>query len=103
VIPLRRTARQQARIWRSGHDREFPLCSGFYHDKKYDFRLSVGKRLRKRRGRAYKINIRGLNLAEDAYYRGEVIERIGRGRVWETRRGGADRGGRRRLEPDFEP
>ncbi len=33
---------------------------------------------------AYKIEVRGLDLARDAYYRGEVVERIV-GRVWKTR------------------
>jgi hypothetical protein len=34
--------------------------------------------------RAYKIEVRGLNLAQDAHFRGEVIERL-TGRVWKTR------------------
>jgi len=69
-----------------------------YHDKNM-IQVSVGKGSEAAR-RAYKINIRGLNLAEDAYYRGEVIERIG-GRVWETR-AAALMAAAQALEPDFD-
>lgn len=34
--------------------------------------------------RAYKVEVRGLNLSKDHFYRGEVIERLV-GRVWKTR------------------
>ncbi|MBI1259983.1 MAG: phosphotransferase [Chloroflexi bacterium] len=69
-----------------------------YHDKNM-IQVSVGKGSEAAR-RAYKINIRGLNLSEDAYYRGEIIERIG-GRVWETR-AAALMAAAQALEPDFD-
>jgi len=34
--------------------------------------------------RAYKVELRGLNLEKDAHFRGEIIERIS-GRLWKTR------------------
>ncbi len=69
-----------------------------YHDKN-TIQVSVGKGSEAAR-RAYKINVRGLNLAQDAYYRGEVIDRIG-GRVWETR-SAALMAAAQALEPDFD-
>ncbi len=69
-----------------------------YRDKN-TIQVSAGKGSEAAR-RAYKINIRGLNLAQDAYYRGEVIEKIG-GRVWETR-ATAFTNSAQSLEPDFD-
>ncbi len=69
-----------------------------YRDKNM-IQLAIGKGSEAAR-RAYKINVRGLNLAQDVYYRGEVIERIA-GRVWETR-AMALLAAARSLEPDFD-
>jgi hypothetical protein len=69
-----------------------------YHDRN-TIQVAIGKGSEAAR-RAYKMNIRGLNLSEDAYYRGEIIERIG-GRVWETR-AAAMLAAAQALEPDFE-
>ncbi len=69
-----------------------------YHDKNM-IQLAIGKGSEAAR-RAYKINVRGLNLAQDVYYRGEVIERIA-GRVWETR-AMALLAAAQSLEPDFD-
>lgn len=69
-----------------------------YRDKNM-IQLSIGKGSEAAR-RSYKISVRGLSLAQDAYYRGEVIERIG-GRVWETR-AAALLAGAQALEPDFD-
>lgn len=69
-----------------------------YHDKNM-IQVSIGKGSEAAR-RAYKMNIRGLNLAEDVYYRGEVLERVG-GRVWETR-AAALLAAAQSLEPDFD-
>ncbi|MFN8560761.1 MAG: Clp protease N-terminal domain-containing protein [Anaerolineae bacterium] len=49
-----------------------------YRDKDM-IQVSVGKGSEAAR-RAYKMNVRGLSLAQETFYRGEVIERIG-GRV----------------------
>lgn len=49
---------------------------------------------------AYKIEVRGLDLTKDAYYRGEVLERIA-GRVWKTRDEYLLHAARA-LEPDFD-
>ncbi|MEP7292405.1 MAG: Clp protease N-terminal domain-containing protein [Chloroflexota bacterium] len=69
-----------------------------YRDKNM-IQVAVGKGSEAAR-RAYKINVRGLNLAQDVYYRGEVIERLG-GRVWETR-AAALLAAAQALEPDFD-
>lgn len=69
-----------------------------YRDKDM-IQVSVGKGSEAAK-RAYRINVRGLNLAQDAFYRGEVIERLG-GRVWETR-ATALMAGAQALEPDFD-
>ena len=69
-----------------------------YRDKNM-IQLAIGKGSEAAR-RAYKINVRGLNLAQDVYYRGEVIERIA-GHVWETR-AMALLAAARSLEPDFD-
>ena len=69
-----------------------------YHDKNM-IQVAIGKGSEAAR-RAYKMNIRGLNLAEDVYYRGEVLERVG-GRVWETRQA-ALLAAAQALEPDFD-
>lgn len=53
-----------------------------YRDKNV-IQLAIGKGTEAAR-RAYKIEVRGLNLAQDAFYRGEVMERLV-GRVWKTR------------------
>jgi ATP-dependent Clp protease ATP-binding subunit ClpC len=50
--------------------------------------------------RAYKIEVRGLDLASDTYYRGEVVEKI-TGRVWKTRNELLIHAARA-LEPDFD-
>lgn len=50
---------------------------------------------------AYKVEVRNLNLDENTYYRGEVIERI-TGTVWKTRDEQLFHG-LRALEPDFSP
>ena len=75
-------APEQARIRRYWSSIENFTVQRVYRDKNM-IQLAIGKGSEAAR-RAYKINVRGLNLAQDAYYRGEVIERIG-GRVWETR------------------
>lgn len=49
---------------------------------------------------AYKIEVRGLDLARDTYYRGEVVEQI-IGRVWKTRNEQLIHA-IRALEPDFD-
>lgn len=69
-----------------------------YRDKNM-IQLAIGKGSEAAR-RAYKINVRGIDLAQDVYYRGEVIERIG-GRVWETRDNALITAARS-LEPDFD-
>ncbi len=69
-----------------------------YRDKDM-IQVSIGKGSEATR-RAYKINIRGLNLAQNVYYRGEIIERLG-GRVWETRTA-ALTAAAQALEPDFD-
>ncbi len=69
-----------------------------YRDKNM-IQLAIGKGAEAAR-RAYKINVRGLNLAQDVYYRGEVIDRIA-GHVWETR-AMALLTAARSLEPDFD-
>lgn len=69
-----------------------------YRDKNM-IQVAVGKGSEAAR-RAYKINVRGLNLAQDVYYRGEIIERLG-GRVWETR-AAALLAAAQSLEPDFD-
>lgn len=50
--------------------------------------------------KAYKIEVRGLDLTTDTYYRGEVVERI-TGRVWKTRNELLVHAARA-LEPDFD-
>jgi hypothetical protein len=50
--------------------------------------------------RAYKIEVRGLNLEQDVFYRGEVVERLV-GRVWKTRDETLIHAART-LEPDFD-
>ena len=50
--------------------------------------------------RAYKIEVKGLNLASGSYYRGEVIERL-LGTVWKTRQD-LLLDSARALEPDFD-
>jgi len=50
---------------------------------KNTIQLSIGKGTEAAR-RAYKINVRGLNMGQNAYYRGEPLERIV-GRVWKNR------------------
>ncbi len=62
--------------------------------------LSVGKGTEATR-RAWKILLRGINLSEHAFYRGEVIERIA-GRVYETRAALLLRQ-LAALNPDFDP
>ncbi len=69
-----------------------------YRDKNM-IQLAIGKGSEAAR-RAYKMNVQGLNLSQDAYYRGEVVERIA-GRVWETR-SAALLAAARTLEPDFD-
>jgi Ternary complex associated domain 9/Clp amino terminal domain, pathogenicity island component len=69
-----------------------------YRDKNM-IQLAIGKGSEAAR-RAYKMNVQGLNLSQDAYYRGEVVERIA-GRVWETR-SAALLAAARVLEPDFD-
>lgn len=49
---------------------------------------------------AYKIEMRGIDLDKDAYYRGEVVERIA-GKVWKTRHEHLITAART-LEPDFD-
>lgn len=49
---------------------------------------------------AYKVEMRGLDLGEDTYYRGEVVERIA-GRVMKTRREQLTVAARA-LQPDFD-
>lgn len=49
---------------------------------------------------AYKIEVRGLDLSKDTFYRGEVIEKIA-GRVWQTRNQQLVHEARA-LEPDFD-
>jgi hypothetical protein len=53
-----------------------------YRDKN-TIQLAIGKGSEAAK-RAYKIEVRGLNMANDAYFRGEVVERL-IGRVWKTR------------------
>jgi hypothetical protein len=53
-----------------------------YRDRK-EMRLSLGRGTEAAR-RAYKIDVKGLNLAETTYYRGEVVDRL-IGRVFKTR------------------
>ncbi len=62
--------------------------------------LTVGKGSEATR-RAYKILVRGINLSEYAFFRGEVIERIA-GRVYETRAALLLQTVRA-LNPDFDP
>ncbi len=50
--------------------------------------------------RAYKIEVRGFNLEQDIFFRGEVVERLV-GRVWKTR-GETLHHAARMLEPDFD-
>lgn len=50
--------------------------------------------------RAYKIQVRGLNLSRDAYYRGETVDRL-IGRVWQTREEALIRA-LSGLDPDFD-
>lgn len=50
--------------------------------------------------RAYKIQVRGLNLSRDAFYRGETVDRL-IGRVWQTREEALLRA-ISVLEPDFD-
>lgn len=50
--------------------------------------------------RAYKIEVRGFNLEQDIFYRGEVVERLV-GQVWKTRNETL-RHAARTLEPDFD-
>jgi hypothetical protein len=50
--------------------------------------------------RAYKIEVRGIDLTSDTYYRGEVVENI-MGRVWQTRSEQLLQAART-LEPDFD-
>jgi len=50
--------------------------------------------------RAYKIQVRGLNLSRDAFYRGETVDRL-IGRVWQTREEALIRA-ISVLEPDFD-
>jgi hypothetical protein len=69
-----------------------------YRDKNM-IQVTIGKGSEAAR-RAYKINVRGLDLAQDVYYRGEIIERIG-GRVWETR-AAALLAAAQALDPDFD-
>lgn len=49
---------------------------------------------------AYRVEVRGMDLSKDTYYRGEVIEQIS-GRVWETRDQQLSHAVRN-LEPDFD-
>lgn len=51
--------------------------------------------------RAFKIEIRGVNLAQDAYYRGEIVEYIA-GRIVQTR-GEQLAAAVRTLQPPFDP
>lgn len=69
-----------------------------YRDKNM-IQVAVGKGSEAAR-RAYKINVRGLDMNENVYYRGEIIERIG-GRVWETR-SAALLAAAQALDPDFD-
>ncbi len=50
--------------------------------------------------RAYKVDVKGINLSKNTYYRGQVIERI-IGKVWKTRHDVLLDAGRA-LEPDFD-
>jgi hypothetical protein len=50
--------------------------------------------------KAYKVEVRGLDLTKDTYYRGEVVERLV-GRVWKTRNELLIHAARA-LEPDFD-
>ena len=50
--------------------------------------------------RAYKIEVRGFNLEQDIFYRGEVVERLV-GRVWKTRNETLHHAART-LAPDFD-
>ncbi len=50
--------------------------------------------------RAYKIQVRGLNLSRDAFYRGETVDKL-LGRVWQTREEALLRAVSS-LEPDFD-
>ena len=50
--------------------------------------------------RAYKIEVRGFNLEQDIFFRGEVVERL-IGRVWKTRSETLHHAARM-LEPDFD-
>ncbi len=50
--------------------------------------------------RANKIQVRGLNLSRDAYYRGEIVDRLF-GRVWQTRTEALALAATA-LEPDFD-
>lgn len=69
-----------------------------YRDKNM-IQVAIGKGSEAAR-RAYKINVRGLDMTENVYYRGEIIERIG-GRVWETR-AAALLAAAQALDPDFD-
>lgn len=53
-----------------------------YRDKN-SIQLAVGKGSEAAR-RAYKVEVQNLNMTSDAYFRGEVVERLV-GRVWKTR------------------
>lgn len=69
-----------------------------YRDQN-SIQLTVGKGTEASR-RAYKILIRGINLSEHAFFRGEVVERIA-GRIYETR-SGLMLQALNALSPDFE-
>lgn len=62
--------------------------------------LSIGKGTEAAR-RAYKINVRGMNMSQIAYYRGEPVERIV-GRVWKNR-DELLQAALAELFPDFDP
>ncbi|NDJ59580.1 MAG: phosphotransferase [Chloroflexi bacterium] len=53
------------------------------HRDKDAIQLAIGKGTEVAR-RAYKIEVIGMNLAQNAYYRGEVVDQL-IGRVWKTR------------------
>jgi len=69
-----------------------------YHDRDA-IQLAIGRGMEAAR-RAFKVEVQNVNLAQNAYYRGEMVERIV-GRVFKTRSEVLDLAARS-LEPDFD-